>query len=138
LYLPTLNAIDIYAYAVASNHVHVVVHVDVDKAQGWSDKQVISLWHTLYKGTLITQKRTRDEALSPGEDVTLQDTIKAYRSRLHGISWFMRNLRIYYLGSQQRRWLYGWILFADMHDAYPLGQLKLFSFIPCKLAGRVI
>ena len=75
-----------------SNHVHVVVHVDVDKAQGWSDKQVISLWQTLYKGSLITQKRMRDEALSPSEEVTLQDTIKANRSRLHNISWFMRNL----------------------------------------------
>ena len=92
LYLSTVYAIDICAYAVMSNHVHVVVHVDVDKAQGWSDKQVISLWHTLYKGTLITQKRMRDEALSPGEDVALQDTIKVYRSRLHDISWFMRNL----------------------------------------------
>jgi REP element-mobilizing transposase RayT len=92
LYLSTVYAIDICAYAVMSNHVHVVVHVDVDKAQGWSDKQVISLWHTLYKGTLITQKRMRDEALSPGEEVTLQDTIKAYRNRLHNISWFMRNL----------------------------------------------
>jgi hypothetical protein len=85
-------AIDICAYAVMSNHVHVVVHVDVDKSQGGSDKQVISLWHTLYKGALITQKRMRDKAFSPSEEVTLQDTIKAYRSRLHNISWFMRNL----------------------------------------------
>ncbi len=46
----------------------------------------------LIKGTLITQKRMRDETLTPGEEVTLQDTIKAYLSRLHNISWFMRNL----------------------------------------------
>jgi REP element-mobilizing transposase RayT len=105
-------AIDIYAYAVMSNHVHVVMHVDVDKAQGWSDKQVLGLWHTLYKGTLykstlykstlykgilykgtlITQKCMRDEPLSPGKKVTLQDTIQEYRRRIHDISWFMRNL----------------------------------------------
>jgi len=95
LYLSSVFAIDICAYAVMSNHVHVVMHVDVDKAQGWSDKQVISLWHTLYKGTLITQKRMRDEPLSPGEEVTLQDTVKEYRRRLHDISWFMRNLNEY-------------------------------------------
>jgi REP element-mobilizing transposase RayT len=92
LYLSSVYAIDICAYAVMSNHVHVVVHVDVDKAQGWSDKQVISLWHTIYKGTLITQKCMRDEPLSPGEEVTLQETIQEYRRRLHDISWFMRNL----------------------------------------------
>ena len=34
----------------------------------------------------------RDETLKPGEEVTLKDTIKAYLSRLHNISWFMRNL----------------------------------------------
>jgi hypothetical protein len=26
-----------------SNHVHVVLHVDLEKAQGWSDKQVLAL-----------------------------------------------------------------------------------------------
>jgi hypothetical protein len=92
LYLSSVYAIDICAYAVMSNHVHVVVHVDVDKAQGWRDKQVLSLWHTLYKGTLITQKCMRDEPLSPGEEVTLRETIQEYRRRLHDTSWFMRNL----------------------------------------------
>jgi hypothetical protein len=37
LYLSTVCAIDVCAYTVMSNHVHVVVHVDIDKAQGWSD-----------------------------------------------------------------------------------------------------
>ncbi len=92
LYLSTVYAINICAYAVMSNHLNVVVYVDLDKAQAWSDKQVISLWHTLYKGTLITQKRMREDALSSGKEVTLQDTIKSYRSRLHNINWFMRNL----------------------------------------------
>jgi len=49
-----MYVMDMCNYAMMSNHVHVVVHVDVNKAQEWSDKQVISLWHTLYKGTLIT------------------------------------------------------------------------------------
>ncbi|WP_407636115.1 hypothetical protein [Paraglaciecola psychrophila] len=33
LYLSTVCAIDVFAYTVMNNH----VHVDVDKAQGWSD-----------------------------------------------------------------------------------------------------
>ena len=95
LYLSSVFAIDICAYAVMSNHVHVVLHVDVDKALGWSDKQVLSLWHTLYKGTLLTQKFIRDDVLSKGELITLQETIARYRSRLHDISWLMRNLNEY-------------------------------------------
>ena len=78
-----------------SNHVHLVLHVDVDKAFAWSDKQVLALWHTLYKGTLQTQKFMRDEELSQCELITLRETITRYRSRLHDISWFMRNLNEY-------------------------------------------
>lgn len=92
LYLSSVFAIDVCAYAVMSNHVHIVLHVDVDKALNWSDKQVLALWHSLYKGTLLTQRFMRDEALTPGELITLHDTIKIYRNRLHDISWFMRNL----------------------------------------------
>ena len=92
LYLSSVFAIDICAYAVMSNHVHLVLHVAVDKALGWSDKQVLSLWHTLYKGTLLTQNFMRDDVLSKGELITLHETIAEYRKRLHDISWLMRNL----------------------------------------------
>ena len=92
LYLSSVFAIDICAYAVMSNHVHVVLHVDVDKAQNWSNKQVLALWHTLYKGTLLTQKFMRDDDLTESEFISLEDTIHIYRKRLYDISWFMRNL----------------------------------------------
>ena len=95
LYLSSVFAIDICAFAVMSNHVHLVLHVDVDKAHGWSDKQVLALWHTLYKGTLLTQKFMRDETLSQSELISLNDTIKIYRQRLYDISWLMRNLNEY-------------------------------------------
>ena len=95
LFLSSVFAIDICAYAVMSNHVHLVLHVDVDKALAWSDKQVLALWHTLYKGTLLTQKYMRDEELSQGEQMTLDETIARYRSRLYDISWFMRNVNEY-------------------------------------------
>ena len=78
-----------------SNHLHVVLHVDVKKAQGWSDKKVLALWHSLYKGTLLTQKCMRDDELSQGELMSLDETISVYRKRLYDISWLMRNLNEY-------------------------------------------
>ena len=92
LYLSSVFAIDVCAYAVMSNHVHLVLHVDVHKAQGWSDKQVLALWHTLYHGTLLTQKFMRDEDLTQSELISLHETIGIYRHRLYDISWLMRNL----------------------------------------------
>jgi hypothetical protein len=74
-----------------SNHVHLILHVDVLKAQGWSDKRVLALWHTIYKGTLLTQKFTRDETLSQGVLISLNETIEIYRKGLYDIGWSMRN-----------------------------------------------
>jgi hypothetical protein len=43
-------AIDIAAYAVMSNHYHLVLHVDPHRSRQWSDDDVIDRWLTLYKG----------------------------------------------------------------------------------------
>lgn len=94
LFLSTVFAIDVCAYAVMSNHTHVVLHVDSVKAQGWSDKEVLTRWHKLHKGTLLSQQFMQQKArhLSDAEHKTLQLTIEVYRLRLTDISWFMREL----------------------------------------------
>jgi REP element-mobilizing transposase RayT len=92
LFLSSIFSIDICAYAVMSNHVHVVLHVDVKLTQIWSDNDVVERWHRLHKGTLLTQMFAKGDTLSPGQQLTLDDTIAEYRRRLHDISWLMRNL----------------------------------------------
>jgi REP element-mobilizing transposase RayT len=63
LELATDFAIDICAYAVMSNHLHVVIKVDADKAKKWSDKEVLIQWHKGFKGTLLTHKYLKEEDL---------------------------------------------------------------------------
>ena len=75
-----------------SNHVHVVLHVDVKQTQIWSDNDVVERWHRLHKGTLLTQMFARGYTLSSSQQLTLDDTIAEYRRRLHDISWLTRNL----------------------------------------------
>ena len=38
----------LYAYAVMSNHVHLVVYVDPAVAQAWSDEEVAERWVRLF------------------------------------------------------------------------------------------
>ena len=38
LMLTEAFAIDVAAYAVMSNHLHVVLHIDVEQANAWSDR----------------------------------------------------------------------------------------------------
>jgi REP element-mobilizing transposase RayT len=92
LFLSSIFSIDICAYAVMSNHVHVVVHVDVPQVMAWTVNDVVQRWHCLHKGTLLTQMFARGDTLSQGQQLTLDNTISEYRRRLHDISWLMRNL----------------------------------------------
>ena len=95
LFLSSVFAIDICAYAVMSNHTHVVLCVDNDLAESWSMKEVIRRWHQLYKGTLLSQKYQKGGTLSKGEMISLEETVTIYRQRLYDISWLMRNLNEY-------------------------------------------
>ncbi|GAB2688761.1 transposase [Aliiglaciecola aliphaticivorans] len=92
LFLASVFAIDICAYAVMSNHTHIVLCVDKEEADNWSLKEVVYRWHQLHKGTVLSQRFMRDESLSQSELITLNETIHIYRQRLYDVSWFMRNL----------------------------------------------
>ncbi|MDO6567538.1 transposase [Alteromonas sp. 1_MG-2023] len=95
LNLAKVFSIDICAYAVMSNHVHVVLHVDKKKANAWNVKKVLTQWHQIHKGTLLTQKYLKGEQLSESEAQAVNDTATIYRRRLFDISWFMRSLNEY-------------------------------------------
>ncbi len=49
-----------------SNHVHVVLHVDVTQVMAWTDNEIVLRWHLLHKGTLLTQMFARGDTLSQG------------------------------------------------------------------------
>ncbi|MCZ6809855.1 MAG: transposase [Proteobacteria bacterium] len=70
-------AIDLLAYAIMSNHYHVVLKVNIDQANAWSDEEVVERWGQLF--------RVPDAV----DDVALIDE---WRLRLYSISWFMRCL----------------------------------------------
>jgi hypothetical protein len=49
-------AIDIAAYAVMSNHYHIVLKVDQPRAVDWSDDEVLERWTRLFSGPLLVQR----------------------------------------------------------------------------------
>ena len=92
LELPQIFAIQIAAYAIMSNHYHVVLYVDAEAAKSWSDYEVVERWHRLFKGNMLSQKFVREEHLSEPEMAVLKTCIEKWRKRLVDISWFMRVL----------------------------------------------
>ncbi|MGY0216269.1 transposase [Endozoicomonadaceae bacterium StTr2] len=47
--LVDIFAIEVCAYAVMSNHYHVVLHINKDPAERWSRDEVLSRWTSLLK-----------------------------------------------------------------------------------------
>ena len=83
-------AVDIAAYAIMSNHYHVVLHINHEMAQGWSVDEVIEHWHRLFKGSLLSRRYSSAESLSRAERDALTEQVNEWRERLMSISWFMR------------------------------------------------
>lgn len=90
LELAGIFAINIAAYAVMSNHYHVVLHINRDQALSWSTAEIITHWHQLFKGSLLSQRYSLGEPLSKAEQYALSEQAEEWRSRLMSISWFMR------------------------------------------------
>jgi REP element-mobilizing transposase RayT len=93
--LAEIFAIQIPAYAVMSNHYHLVLHVDKATSDEWSQEEVISRWKRLYRGPDIVQRFTLGEPLSDAELETVHKTVETWRDRLTSISWFMSCLNYY-------------------------------------------
>jgi REP element-mobilizing transposase RayT len=75
IYLSEVFAIDLLAYAVMSNHYHVVVRINTEKSANWSDADIIERWGRIY-------------SLPDGE--VPEERITLWRSRLADLSWYMR------------------------------------------------
>ncbi len=88
--LADVFAVSIYAYAVMSNHLHVVLKLDAVAGNGWSDHEVAERWCRLFPNrddVEESQVALRIEQI--GADA---GRVAKYRSRLTSLSWFMRCL----------------------------------------------
>ena len=90
--LSSLFTVDICAYAVMSNHYHLVVKLDPTQTDAWSDAEVLQRWQCLYKGPLLIQRFSAGQALSLTERETVSEILNQYRQRLSDLGWFMKCL----------------------------------------------
>lgn len=93
--LTEVFAIDLCAYALMSNHYHLVVRLAPERAAAWSDREVVEHWHRLYSGPPWIARFLDGGALDDTESTSLATWIQRWRSRLCDLSWFMRCLNEY-------------------------------------------
>jgi hypothetical protein len=89
--LSSVFAIDICAYAIMSNHYHLVVYVDQASARAWSWQEVIERWTQLFARPPLIERWEQGLSSDAERDVAEQ-MIELWRRRLHDVSWYMRCL----------------------------------------------
>ncbi|HEH9395961.1 TPA: transposase, partial [Aeromonas salmonicida] len=87
-----LFAISVCAYAVMSNHYHLVLKVEQDTASSWSEREVAKRWAALFQWPLLVRRWYQGESLIEPELMVVQQLIEKWRERLYSISWFVRLL----------------------------------------------
>ena len=93
--LAAMFAIDVAAYAVMSNHYHLVLRVDMDRAAAWSDEEVLQRWTQIFAGPLLVQRFVLPQIrgkMGSAELAKVAEMAATYRERLADLSWFMRRL----------------------------------------------
>lgn len=89
--LSDVFAVGIHAWAVMSNHTHLVLRVDPRLPWQWSDEEVAHRWTRL---SCTFEDKLRDATDSAQEQALLADPerLEEVRARLGSLSWFMRYL----------------------------------------------
>lgn len=79
--LAGIFAIDLCAYAIMSNHYHVVLHLNQSQLRSWHDDEVVARYSRLHR-------LPEGFELANSDDVARN--IAQWRERLGSISWFMK------------------------------------------------
>jgi len=90
--LSEVFCIDICAYAIMSNHYHLVLYINKVQVDALTDLEVIERWRKIYNGPDVVQRYIKGEKLSSALYKLLIETVNKWRDRLEDISWFMRCL----------------------------------------------
>jgi REP element-mobilizing transposase RayT len=89
--LASVFAIDVCAYAVMSNHYHLVLHVALARMRTWNDTEVIERWTRLFCRPPLIQRYEQGLCGSAEREAALR-LITQWRHRLADVSWYMRCL----------------------------------------------
>ncbi len=88
----SLALIDICAFTVLENHIHITLKLCPDQFDNLTDDQIMDRWFALFKGPLLVQRYRDGETLSAPRLATVLDIAKVWHGQLSCISWLIRCL----------------------------------------------
>src|SRR5271157_4585330 len=91
--LAEIFSVAVAGFAILDNYLHLLVRLDPDVAQGWSDEDVVRRWARLFP------PRDKARQVAPVSEEWVQARLKdarwvaTVRERLQSLSWFMKCLK---------------------------------------------
>jgi hypothetical protein len=92
LRLGEIFAVDIYGYAMMSNHYYLVIQIVPDRVSNWLDEEVADRWLMLFPRQPNSVHAALIHQTAKSEILSNPDRIAELRARLGSLSWFMRCL----------------------------------------------
>ncbi|MCO7225742.1 transposase [Pleionea sp. CnH1-48] len=89
--LSKVFSIEIAAYAVMSNHYHLVVRLNDEGSVDWDEQEVIHRWRQLFSIPVIVERYLAGVA-TVAEQTKALELIGNWKGRLCSLSWYMRCL----------------------------------------------
>jgi REP element-mobilizing transposase RayT len=89
--LSSIFMIEICAFAVMSNHYHLVLFVDEKRARTLAREEIIERWTKIFGTPTCIARYLSGEALEAERELA-ESMIELWRRRLYDISWFMKSL----------------------------------------------
>ncbi|WP_235868871.1 transposase [Vibrio superstes] len=84
--------IDICAYAIMSNHYHLILHINMNKAVKLPLQEVVRRWGLNHSLPELIKRWKNNELTSAAEEMRCIELIESWRNRLWNLSWFMKEL----------------------------------------------
>jgi len=88
--LTSVFSVDLCAFAIMSNHYHLVIRINAEEVRRWSDEEVINRWMKIFSGPPLMHQYLMNASLTRAELKCVADLIDTWRERLSDLSWFMR------------------------------------------------
>ena len=83
-------AVDLCAYAIMSNHYHIVVKINPARVADWTDEEVAQRWLQIFSGPLLMQQFLAGTDLTELQQQRIAELLTLWRERLADLSWVMR------------------------------------------------
>jgi len=90
--LDKVFCIDICAYAVMSNHTHLVLRINPEQTESLDEESLIKRWTLLYKCPVLIQRYLKGECKTAAEQDKVKEILNEWRIRIMSISWYMSAL----------------------------------------------